>query len=108
MNMDQALQEQAINWLRNLKSMQDDPAFFEAACAFVPTIPLKLAGMPYCPACESVLCGACGHCHMLDIVPFSQPLCPLDNDDMGSSCAAWYQALNAVVTVQRMSEESEE
>ena len=42
--MDQALQEQAINWLRNLKSMQDDPAFFEAACAFVPTIPLKLAG----------------------------------------------------------------
>jgi len=45
---------------------------------------------------------------MLDVVPFSQPICPLDNDDMGANCAAWYQALNAVVTVQRMSEESEE
>jgi hypothetical protein len=107
MNMDQTLQEQAIEWLRGLKSMQDDPAFFEAACAFVPTIPLKPAGIPYCPACESVLCGACGHCHKLDVVPFSQPLCPNDNDDMGASCAVWYQALNAVVTVQHMSEEQE-
>jgi hypothetical protein len=38
-----------------LKSMQDDPAFFEAACTYIPTIPLTPAGMPYCPACESVL-----------------------------------------------------
>ena len=100
------VQEQAIEWLRGQKSMRDDPAFFEAACAFVPTIPLKLAGMPYCPACESVLCGACGHCHGLDLMP-SDPECPGDNDDMGRDCAAWYQALNAVWTVQRMSEEQE-
>ena len=102
------VQEQAIEWLAGQKSMQDNPAFFKAARAFVPTIPLNPAGMPYCPACESALCGACGHCHMLDVVPFSRPLCPNDNDDMGASCAAWYQALNAVWTVQRMSEESEE
>ncbi len=63
-------------------------------------------GMPYCPACESVLCGACGHCHGLDLMP-SDPECPGDNDDMGRDCAAWYQALNAVWTVQRMSEEQE-
>jgi hypothetical protein len=35
--------------------LQDDPAFFEAACTYIPTIPLTPAGMPYCPACESVL-----------------------------------------------------
>src|SRR5713226_4286119 len=102
------VQEQAITWLRGLKSMQDNPAFFDAACAFVPTISLSLVGMPYCSACESVLCGACRHCHMLAVVPFLRPLCPLDNDDLGADCAAWYQALNAVVTVQRMSEESED
>ena len=99
------LQEQSVEWLPGLKSMQDDPAFFEQALSFVPTIPLNPAGMAYCSACESVLWGACGHCHMLDVVPFSRPECPLDNDDMGANCAAWYQALNVVVTVQRMNEE---
>jgi hypothetical protein len=81
------------------------PSLKEAAIALVPTIPTHLAGMPYCPACESVLCGACGGCHMLDVVPFSRPECPNDHDDMGANCAAWYQALNAMVTVQRMHEE---
>ncbi len=102
------VQEQAMSWLRGLKSMQENPASFAAACEFVPTILLNWTTLPYCPACESVLCGACGHCHMLDMVPFSQPICLLDNDDMGASCASWYAALNAVVTVQRMSEESED
>ena len=59
-----ALQEQAIEWLRGQKSMQNNPAFFEQALSFVPTIPLNPSGMAYCSACESVLCGACGHCHM--------------------------------------------
>ena len=36
------------------------------------------------------------------------PDCPSDNDDLGANCAAWYQALNAVTTVQQMREESEE
>jgi hypothetical protein len=102
-----ALQEQAIEWLRGQKSMQHDPAFLEQASSFVPTIPLNPAGMPHCSACKSVLCGACGHCHRLDVVSFSRPDCPNDNDDMGAHCAAWYQALNAVWTVQRMNEESE-
>jgi NADH:ubiquinone oxidoreductase subunit E len=83
------VQEQAIEWIH--KVLHFDAAFTEEIVAIVPTIPLSLVGMPYCPACESVLCGACGHCHMLDIVPFSRPLCPNDNDDMGASCAAWYQ-----------------
>jgi len=34
------VQEQAIEWLAGLKAMQENPAFFEAACAFVPTIPV--------------------------------------------------------------------
>jgi|SRR5436190_1306804 len=96
------IQEQAIDWIQQSTL---DVKLQERAIALVPTIPIKLAGMPYCPACESVLYGACGHCHMLDVVPFSRPECPLDNDDMGANCAAWYQALNAVVTVQRMNEE---
>ena len=33
------VEEQAIEWLRGLKSMQDSPAFFEEALALVPTIP---------------------------------------------------------------------
>ncbi len=77
----------------------------DAAIVLVPSIPADLAGMPYCPTCESVLCGACGHCHMLDVVPFSRPECPLDNDDIGADCAAWWQAFNAVQTVQHMHED---
>ena len=73
------LQEQAVEWMRGLKSMRDDPACFEQAASFVPTIPLNPAGMAYCPLCESVLCGACGHCHRLEVVPFSRPECPNDN-----------------------------
>jgi hypothetical protein len=41
-----ALQEQAIEWLRGQKSMQNDPAFFEQASSFVPTIPSNPADMP--------------------------------------------------------------
>jgi hypothetical protein len=81
------------------------PELKEAAIALVPSISTKLAGMPYCPACESVLCGACGHCHMLDVVPFSRPECPNDHDNMGADCTAWWQAFNAVQTIQRISEE---
>jgi len=96
------IQEQAIDWIQQSTL---STSLKEAAIVIVPTIPTKLAGMPYCPACESVLCGACGHCHMLDVVPFSRPECPPNNDDMGANCAAWYQALDAVITVQRMNEE---
>ena len=97
------VQEQAIEWIH--QALHFDTAVEREIVAIVPSIPLSLTGMPYCEACESVLCGACGHCHMLDVVPFSRPECPPDNDDMGANCAAWYQALNAVITVQRMNEE---
>jgi hypothetical protein len=96
------VQEQAIEWIAQSTL---STSLKEAAIVIVPSIPLSLTGMPYCEACESVLCGACGNCHMLDVVPFSRPECPLDNDDMGANCAAWWQAFNAVQTVQRMNEE---
>ena len=57
----------AIDWIRQSSL---SPELQEAAIALVPSIPIKLAGMPYCEACESVLCGACGHCNMLDVIPF--------------------------------------
>jgi hypothetical protein len=96
------VQEQAIEWIRQSSL---SPSLIEAATALVPSIPTKLVGMSYCPACESVLCGACGSCHMLDVIPFSRPECPNDHDDMGANCAAWWQAFNAVQTIQHMNEE---
>jgi hypothetical protein len=95
------VQEQAIEWIH--QALHFDATFTEEIVALVPTIPLSLVGMPYCPACESVICGACGHCHMFD-APINAPECPGDNDDMGANCAAWWQAFNAVHTVQRMNE----
>jgi len=93
---------ESIDWIAQSSL---SPSLKEAAIALVSTIPTHLSGMPYCPACESVLCGACGHCHMLDVVPFSRPECPNDTDDMGAHCVAWWQAFNAVQTVQRMNDE---
>jgi hypothetical protein len=93
---------EAIEWIRHSSL---STSLKEAAIALVPTNPTHLAGMPYCPARESVLSGACGGCYMLEVVPFSRPECPNDHDDMDANCAAWYQALNAVVTVQRRNEE---
>lgn len=94
------VQEQAIDWIH--QALHFDAEVEREIVALVPLIPLSLAGMPYCPACESVLCGACGHCHTLDVVPFTRPECPLDNDDMGHDCMVWFQAFNAIHTVQHM------
>jgi hypothetical protein len=54
-----------------------------------------LEGRPYCPACESVLCGACGQCHSLDLMLGDDPRCPADEDTMGADCAAWFQSYKA-------------
>src|SRR5260370_18282476 len=97
------VQEQAIEWLQHSRLRA---SLKEAAIALIPTLPLTWVGIPSCPACERVLCGVCGHCHGLDLLR-SHPACPDDNSDMGHDCVAWYQALKAVMTVQRVSEESE-
>jgi len=97
------VQEQAIEWIH--QALKFDELTEREIVAIVPSIPLSMAGMPYCPACESVLCGACGHCHMLDVVPFTRPECPNDNDDMGHECMVWWQAFKAIHTVQHMNEE---
>ncbi len=99
-----AIRERAKQWATD--ALKFDAAFTATLHAYINEMPLTEVGMPYCPACESVLCGACGHCHGLDLLP-SRPECPGDNDDMGRDCVAWYQALKAVVTVQRMDEEQE-
>jgi hypothetical protein len=96
------VQEQTIEWIH--QALHFDVAFTEEIVAIVPTIPLSLVGMPYCPACESVLCGACGQCHSLDLLS-SDPECPGDHDTMGRNCVAWWQAFKAVYTVQHMDKE---
>lgn len=67
----QAIYRTAIAWLERSTLGTKLKA---SAIALVPTIPTKLEGMAYCQACESVLCGACGQCHSLDLAP--PDLCP--------------------------------
>jgi hypothetical protein len=97
------VQERAKQWATD--ALKFDAVFTATIHAYIDEMPLTEVGMPYCPACESVLCGVCGDCHSFDL--FDRPECPMDNDTTGSTCVAWYQALKAVVTVQRMSEEQE-
>jgi hypothetical protein len=82
------------------------PALIARAVALVPTIPTTKAGMPSCRACESVLCGACGKCHSLDVLP-GDPLCSNDEDPIGAPCAAWWQAYHAVSTAIHEDEDAE-
>jgi hypothetical protein len=65
-------QEQATRWIK--QALHVDAPFEAEIIALVPEIPLNWTTLPYCPACESVLCGACGHCHGLDLLP-SRPEC---------------------------------
>jgi hypothetical protein len=101
---DATIQEQAIAWLQRGGL---DAGLKAAAIAIVPTMPTRPEGMPYCRACESVLCGACGQCHSLDLLP-GDGYCRADQDTMGADCAAWFQAYNAVFTMARQQEEREQ
>jgi hypothetical protein len=47
--------------------------------------------MPYCRACEGVLCGACGDWHGLDLAP--PDFYSADQENMGADCAAWWSVL---------------
>ena len=76
-----SIQEQAIEYIHEALSPLD-AALIAEIVTHVPEIPLSLVGMSYCAACESVLCGACGHCHSWDLQP-NAPECPGDNDDVG-------------------------
>jgi len=86
----------AIAWLET-RAASLSAGLLAEALALVPTIPPTLVGMPYCHACESVLCGACGICHGLSLVP--PDFCPADQENMGTDCAAWWQAYHAVYTL---------
>lgn len=81
--------------IQSLQQSRLRPSLIANAVEIVPTIPLSMEGQPYCKACESVLCGACGDCHSLDM-RISDPICPNDNDTMGANCAAWWQAHHTV------------
>lgn len=100
---DTLIREQAKQWATD--ALKFDAQFTATIHAYIDDMPLTLVGMPYCEACESVLCGVCGDCHSFDL--FDRPECPMDNDTTGRTCVAWYQAHKAVYTVQRMNEEQE-
>ena len=99
----QAIQHQAIALLERSTLPS---ALITRAVALVPTIPTTKAGMPSCRACESVLCGACGKCHSLDVVP-GVPICRNDEDPLGALCAAWWQAYHAVSTASQEAEDAD-
>lgn len=98
------IRERAKQWATD--ALKFDEPMATMIHAYIDEMPLTLAGIPYCKACESVLCGVCGECHSWDLTP-SQPECPMDHDTTGRSCVAWWQAHKSVITVQRMDEESE-
>jgi hypothetical protein len=97
-----AIREQAKQWATEV--LKFDEPLASMIHADIDEMLLSLVGMPFCPACESVLCGACGHCHSFELL-FDRPECPNDNDDEGRECVAWYQAHKAVYTVQHMNDE---
>lgn len=87
--------------ITDLEGSRLSPHLIQAAVQLVPTISLSMAGQPYCPACESVLCGACGQCHELDLHPGESCATLEDADDpgMGADCAAWFQAHRTVWSI---------
>lgn len=97
-----AIGEQAKQWATEV--LKFDEPLASMIHADIDEMLLSLVGMPFCPACESVLCGACGHCHSFELL-FDRPECPNDNDDEGREGVAWYQAHKAVYTVQHMNDE---
>lgn len=99
-----AIRERAKQWATD--TLKFDEPMATMIHAYIDDMLLDLIGMPYCKACESVLCGVCGDCHSFDL--FDRPECPMDHDTTGRTCVAWYQALKVVMTMQRMNEESEE
>lgn len=78
-----------------------DPEFYEEKTDltvlkhYIMEIPLDRVGLPFCPSCESRLCGLCGACHELDWEPDEQnplnfgPFCPLSVIDLTDTCSSW-------------------
>lgn len=105
MMMEEAtIRQSAKEWASS--ALHFDAPFMARIHAYIDTIPLSPVGMKYCPACESLSCGFCGDCHNFDALP-GQPLCPLDQDNEGRECVAWWQALKSIITAKRMIEEEE-
>jgi hypothetical protein len=102
---DEEIRERAIAMIQGYADIQPD--MIEMAVQLVAEIPTSRVGMPYCPACESVLCGVCGKCHELDILyDIDCPLAPYDGDFQikTRACSAWNLAYAAVGRIQREDE----
>ncbi len=99
--MEQDIRQAAKEWASS--ALHFEAATMAMIHAYIDEIPLSPIGMAYCPACESASCGACGGCHNFDAMP-GQLWCPMDNDNEGRDCVAWWQAHKSILTVQRMEE----
>jgi hypothetical protein len=71
-NDEPAIREQAKQWTTD--ALKFDEPMATMIHAYIDDMPLTEVGMPYCKACESVLCGVCGDCHSFDL--FDRPECP--------------------------------
>ena len=105
MNEQEAIHQAAIAWLEAHASYLSAD-LLASAIAIMPTMPTRLEGLPYCRACESPLCGVCGQCHSLALVPWAG-ICRADQD-MSADCAAWWLAFNAVFIIARQQKEAEQ
>ena len=96
--------EQAIGWIH--QALHFDTTVEREIVAIVPSIPLSLTGMPYCEACESVLCGVCGRCHEdTKQFVFIEPRCPVAVPNMERpGCLAWSYAYQFLSQARRASD----
>ncbi len=69
------------------------------AMAIAKVATINLQERRYCEACESVLCGACSHCHSLNLA-MEEPLCLVNTPSMGQGCETWWHAYSAVLLEQ--------
>ena len=64
-NDEPAIRERAKQWATDALGFDEPMATM--IHAYVDDMPVTLVGMPYCKACESVLCGVCGS-HVLHLI----------------------------------------
>lgn len=94
------IRENAKQWAK--KALHFNEQETADICAFIDEIPIKDAGRPYCQSCESMLCGACGHCHSYDTNwEVNGVFCPLHEEYNGWNCAAYFQAINSLWEARR-------
>lgn len=95
-----AIRQNAKMWA--VSALTFGPTEQQSIAAFIDKTQISDTGRPYCGACESMLCNACGQCHSYDTNwEIGGRFCPLHEEYDGWPCVAAYQAVNALWQARR-------